>query len=170
MQNGCKANDEVWRTFADIAIHWPYIRNARRALAVGIPNVRIFVLKRAEWESASLWLQYLAEVHLPAMATLAGEKLYRVWLEDCRNSGLTDRGYDVSLWGAAGVMLAGYHNGDVGWRAFLADDRDPGRSLKEHNFIISMHEFASAHGQLIEPPPEPQQSLRGWGQVPLATN
>jgi hypothetical protein len=170
LQNGCKANDEVWGAFAEIAISWPYIQNARRAVTVGISDVRIFVLKRAEWESAPLWLQYLAEVHLPAMATMAGETLYRVWLEDCRNSGLQDRGYDVNLWGAAGVMLAGYQNGDVSWRVFLADDRNPGRSLKEHNFIISMRDFASAHGQLIKLSPEPQRRLRGWGQVPLATN
>ena len=106
MRNGCGANDEVWRTFAKVAIPWPYIHNARRAIAIGISNVRIFVLKRTQWESAPSWLQYLAEVHLPAIAALAGETLYRVWLEDCRDSGLPDRDYDVNLWGADGVMLA----------------------------------------------------------------
>ncbi|HEX3966011.1 MAG TPA: hypothetical protein VHZ03_56765 [Trebonia sp.] len=156
LQNDCKANDEVWRTFAEIAIPWPYIHNARRAIAIGISNVRIFVLERARWEAAPQWLRYLAEVHLPAIAALAGETLYRVWLEDCRNSGLPDRDYDVNLWGAAGVMLTGYHNGDVDWRVFLADDRDQDLSLEEHNFIISMRVFASAHGELITLPPELQ--------------
>jgi hypothetical protein len=56
----------------------------------------------------------------------------------------------------AGVMLAGYQNGDVDWRVFLADDRNPDLSLKEHNFIISMRDFAAARGQLIELPPELQ--------------
>jgi hypothetical protein len=153
MRNGCKASDEVWRAFAEIAIAWPYIGNARRAAAAGIPNRRIFVLKRNEWETAPLWLQYLSEVHLPAISGLAGETLYRVWLEDCLKSGLPDREYDVNLWGAAGVMITGYHNGDVDWRAFLDDDRDPGRSLQEHDFVVSMHAFASARGELIELPP-----------------
>ena len=157
MQNGYQANDKVWRTFAEIAIPWPYIYNARRAIAIGIPNVRIFVLKRTQWESASPWLQYLAEVHLPAIAALAGETLYRVWLEDCCNSGLPDRDYDVNLWGADGIMLAGYQNGDVDWRIFLADDRNPDRSRKERDFIISMCDFASARGQLVKLPPELQQ-------------
>jgi hypothetical protein len=152
-QNDGKANDEVWRTFAEIAIGWPYIHNARRASAIGISNVRIFVLERAQWESAPLWLRYLAEVHLPAIAALAGETLYRVWLDDCRDSGLPDRDYDVNLWGAAGVMLAGYRNGDVDWRVFLADDRDPDRSVEERDFIISMRDFTSVSGQLINLPP-----------------
>ncbi|MCW2932384.1 MAG: hypothetical protein JWM19_3346 [Actinomycetia bacterium] len=156
LRNDCKANDEFWRTFAETAIHWPYIHNARRAITIGISNVRIFVLERARWESAPLWLRYLAEVHLPAIAALAGETLCRVWLEDCRNSGLPDRDYDVNLWGAAGVMLTGYQAGDVDWRVFLADDRNPDLSLKEHNFIISMRDFASARGQLIKLPPELQ--------------
>ncbi len=161
MQNGGKANDEVWRTFAEIAIPWPYIHNARRAIAAGIPNVRIFVLRRAQWESAPPWLRYVAEVHLPAIAALAGETLCRVWLEDCRDSGLPDRDYDVNLWGAAGVMLTGYQDGDVDWRVFLADDHNPDRSLTEHNFIMSMRDFASAHGQLIKLPLEAQPRLRG---------
>lgn len=154
MQNDCKANDKVWRTFADVANLWPYINNARRAVAIGISNMRIFVLKRAQWESGPPWLRYLAEVHLPAIAALAGETLYRVWLEDCRNSGLPDRNYDVNLWGADGIMLAGYQNGDVDWRVFLADGRNPDRSRKERDFIISMREFASARGQLVKLPPE----------------
>src|SRR5580692_7119404 len=79
MRNGCKASDEVWRAFAEIAIPWPYIQNARRAAAAGIPNTRIFVVKRDQLETAPLWLQYLSEVHLPAIAGLAGETLYRVW-------------------------------------------------------------------------------------------
>jgi hypothetical protein len=152
MQNGCEANDEVLRTFAEIAIPWPYIHNARRAIAAGIPNVRIFVLKRTGRESQPPWLQYLAEVHLPAIAALAGETFYRVWLEDCRESGLPDRDYDVNLWGAAGVMLAGYQKGDVDWREFLADDRNPDRYRKERDFIISMLDFASVRGELVELP------------------
>jgi hypothetical protein len=161
MRNGAKASDEVWRAFAEIAIPWPYIQNARRAAAAGIPNTRISVLKRDEWETAPLWLQYLSEVHLPAIAGLAGETLYRVWLEDGRKSGVPDREYDVNLWGAAGVMITGYQNGDVDWRAFLDDDRDPDRSLEEHDFIVSTHAFASAHGELIKLPPELQPEPDG---------
>jgi hypothetical protein len=160
MRNGCKADDEVWHTFARVAISWTYIHNARRAIAIGISNVRIFVLKRTQWESAPPWLRYLAEVHLPAIAALAGETLYQVWLEDCRSFGLPDRDYDVNLWGADGVMLAGYQNGDVDWRIFLADDRNLEWSRKEHDFIISMRDFASARGQLVKLPPELQPSLR----------
>jgi hypothetical protein len=152
MGNGCVANDEVWRAFAEIAQPWPYIRDARRAIAAGIPNVRIFALERAQWESAPPWRRYLAEVHLPAIAGLAGEKLYRVWLEDCRDAGLPDRDYDVNLWGAAGVMLAGYQNGDVGWRAFLADDANPDQALRERDFLTSMRDLAFARGQLIKLP------------------
>jgi hypothetical protein len=160
MRNGCEANDEVWRTFAEIAIPWPYILNARRAVAVGIPNIRIFVLERALWEPSPPWLRYLAQVHLPAIAALAGETLYRVWLEDCRKSGLSDRDYDVNLWGAGGVMLAGYQNGDVSWRAFLADDRDPDRSREERAFVFSMRDLASACGELVKLPTELQQSFQ----------
>jgi hypothetical protein len=159
MRNGCKADDEVWRTFAELATPWPYICNARRALAAGISNTRIFVLERDGWESAPLWLQYLSEVHLPGIASLAGETLYRVWLEDCQRSGLPDRVYDVNLWGAAGVMLTGYQNGDVDWRSFLDDDRDPERSLEERGFVVCMRDFASAHGELIELPAELQPGL-----------
>jgi hypothetical protein len=160
VRNGCEANDEVWGTFAEIATQWPYIHNARRATAVGIQNVRIFVLDRAQWESAPQWLQYLAEVHLPAIAALAGETLYRVWLEDRQNSGIPDRDYDVSLWGAAGVMLAGYRDGDVDWRVFLADDGTPDRSLEELDFANSMRDLASERGQLIKLPLEPQAWLK----------
>lgn len=152
MHNGCEADDEVWHAFAEIAGSWPYIRNARRAAAVGIPNVRIFVLERAQWESAQQWLRYLAEVHLPAIAALSGETLYCVWHEDRHDSGIPDRSYDVNLWGAAGIMLAGYQNGDVSWRAFLADDCNPDQSVKEQDFIILMRDLASASGQLIKPP------------------
>jgi hypothetical protein len=153
LRNGGKATDELWRAFAEIAIPWPYIGNARRAADAGIPNTRIFVLKRNQWETAPLWLQYLSEVHLPAIAGLAGETLYRVWLEDGRKSGLPDRDYDVNLWGAAGVMLTGYRGGDVDWRAFLDDDRDPGRSAEEHDFVVSMRAFASGQGELVTLPP-----------------
>lgn len=165
MRNGGKANDEVWDTFAEIAFPWPYIRNARRAITLGIPNVRIFALKRAQWESGSMWLRYLAEVHLPAIASLAGETLYRVFVEDCGNSGIPDRDYDVNLWGAAGVMLAGYQNGDVDWRAFLADDHNPDQFREEHDFITSMLDFAATRGQLIELPdsrtPVPESHILG---------
>jgi hypothetical protein len=155
-RNGCEANDEVWRTFAEIAASWPYIYNARRAIAVGIPNTRIFVLKRTQWESAPSWLHYLTEVHLPAIAGLTGETLYRVWLEDFRNSALPDRDYDVNLYGADGVMLAGYRDGDVNWRVFLADGCSPDESRKEHDYITSMRDFASTRGELIKSPPELQ--------------
>jgi hypothetical protein len=166
MRNGCEANDEVWRTFAEIANSWSYIYNARRAIAVGIPTVRIFVLKRTQWESASSWLHYLAEVHLPAIAGLAGETLYRVWLEDCRNSGLPDRDYDVNLYGADGVMLAGYQDGDVNWRVFLADGGNPDVSHKEHDFITAMRDFASTCGESIKPPPELQSDPRLEAKYP----
>ena len=162
LRDGGKATDELWRAFAEIAILWPYISNARRAADAGIPNTRIFVLKRDQWETAPLWLQYLSEVHLPAIAGLAGETLYRVWLEDGRESGLPDREYDVNLWGAAGVMLTGYRNGDVDWRAFLDDDRNQDLSLREHDFVVSMRAFASARGELITLPPGlRQRSLPG---------
>jgi hypothetical protein len=161
VRNGGEASDEIWRAFAEIATPWPYIHNARRAAAAGIPNTRIFVLKRDGWETAPLWLRYLSEVHLPAISALAGETFYRVWLEDCRESGLPDREHDVNLWGAAGVMLTGYENGDVDWRAFLDDDRDPERSLEEHDFIVSMHAVAAARGELIKLPPELQPGLGG---------
>lgn len=160
IKNCCEANDEVWHTFADTAVQWQYIRNARHAVNVGISNVRIFVLTRKDWESAPPWLQYLAEVHLPAISALAGEALYRVWLEDCRNSGLPDRNYDVNLLGADGVMLAGYQNGDVDWRIFLSDDRDPDQYRTEHDFVIAMHNFASTRGQLVELPPKLRERSR----------
>ena len=161
VQKGGKATDEVWRAFAGIASAWPYIRNARRAAALGIPNVRILVLKRDQWDPAPPWLQYLAEVHIAATAALAGETFYRVWLEDCHGLGLPDRDYDVNLWGAAGIMLTGYQDGDVDWRAFLADDRNPDRSSDEFRFVISMRDFAAAHGQLIMSPAEAQSVLHG---------
>lgn len=152
LQNGCEATDEVWCSFAEISSPWPYIRNARHAIAAGIPNVRIFILKRHQWESAAPWLHYLAEVHLPAISALAGETLYQVWLEDCRDFGLPDRGYDVNLYGADGIMLAGYQNGDVNWRVFLADDCNQDHSRKECDYIISMRDFASARGELVKLP------------------
>jgi len=156
MRNGRKADDEVWRAFAEIATPWAYIHNARRAVALGIPNVRIFVLERDGWDSAPIWLRYLAEIHLPGIAALAGETLYRVWREDCQRSGLPDRVCDVNLWGAAGVMLTGYQNGDVEWRAFLDDDPGPGLSSEEHDFVVSVHDFASAQGELVKLPLELQ--------------
>jgi hypothetical protein len=160
MRNGCEASDEIWRTFAEIAIPWPYIHNARRAAAAGIPNIRILVLKRTLRESSPSWLRYITQVHLPAIAALAGETLYQVSLEDCRKSGLSERDYDVNLWGAGGVMLAGYENGDINWRAFLADDRNPDRANEERDFIISMRDFASACGELVKLPTELQPSFQ----------
>lgn len=151
-RNGCDANEKVWQIFADLARPWPYIHNARRAIAIGITNVRICVLRRTEWESAPSWLRYLAEVHLPAISALTGEALYRVWLEDCENVGIPGRECDVSLYGADGVMIAGYENGDVNWRAFLADDPDPDQSRKEHGFIFAMRDFVFARGELVKPP------------------
>jgi hypothetical protein len=158
IKNRCKANGEIWNIFAETALSWSYFRNARRAMAMGIPNMRIFVLKRSQWESGPSWLHYLTEVHLPAIAALAGEKLYRVWLEDCRNSGLPDRDYDVNLYGAGGVMIAGYQNGDVTWRTFLADGRNPDLSRKEREFITSMRDFAPVCGELVKLPRELQPS------------
>jgi hypothetical protein len=57
-------------------------------------------------------------------------------------------------YGAGGVMLAGYQNGNVSWRALLADDCDPDLSRKERDLIISMRDFAAARGELVKPPPE----------------
>lgn len=151
-RNGGEASDELWRAFAEIAIPWPYIRDARWAGAVGIPNTRIFVLKRDEWADAPLWLRYLSEVHIPAIAALAGETLYRVWLEDSRDFGVPERVYDVNLWGAAGIMLTGYRDGDVDWREFLDGDRDGDRSREERDFVVSMRGFAAARGELIKLP------------------
>jgi hypothetical protein len=158
LRAGGVATDEAWRELAEVAAAWPYIRQARRAAALGIPNVRIFVLGRAQWESAPSWLRYLAEVHLPGIAALAGETLYRVWLEDCQARGLPDRDYDVNLWGAAGIMLAGYQDGDVAWRVFLADERDPDRSREEHDYVMSMRDLARSHGQLIAADLEPREA------------
>jgi hypothetical protein len=159
LRKGCEADDEVWRAFAEIAVSWPYVHNARRAIATGVPNVRIFVLKRNNWESAPSWLRYLAEVHLPAISALAGESLYQVWLEDCRDFGIPTRDYDVNIWGADGVMLAGYQNGDVDWRRFLSDDCSPEQARTEGEFVLSMRDFAVTRGQLIKLPPELQPEL-----------
>ena len=151
-RNGCDANEKVWQIFAEIAEAWSYIHNARRAIAIGITNVRICVLKRTDWESAPSWLRYLAEVHLPAISAMTGEALYRVWLEDCgRIPGIPRRDCDVDLYGANGVMIAGYENGDVNWRAFLADGPDPDQSRKEHGFILAMRDFVFARGELVKP-------------------
>jgi hypothetical protein len=160
MRNGCEASVDFWRTFAETAIPWPYIHNARRAAALGISNMRIFVLKRAQLKSPPPWVQYLAEVHLPAIAALAGETLYRVWLEDCTDAGLPDRDYDVNLWGAGGVMLTGYQDGDVDWRVFLADDHSPDRSCRERDFITAMRDLASERGELVELPAELESTLQ----------
>jgi hypothetical protein len=162
MRNGCEASDGVWRTFAETAMSWPYIHNARRAIAVGIPNVRIFVAERTRCESVPSWVHYLAEVHLPAIAALTSETLYRVWIEDCRDSGLQDRDYDVNLCGADGIMLAGYQNGDVNWRAFLADDCNTDLCRQERVFIISMRDFAFARGELVELSAELQARSQPW--------
>lgn len=161
MRNGYKADEQVWRAFGSLASPWHYISNARRALALGISNTRIFLLERDGWESAPLWLQYLCEVHLPGIAALAGETLYRVWVEDCRDFGLSDRDCDVNVWGAAGVMLTGYLNGDVDWRLFLDDGPDSERSVEERDFVVSMRDFASAHGELISLPAELGPGLLG---------
>jgi hypothetical protein len=151
-RNGCDASEKVWQIFSELARPWPYIHNARRAIAIGITNLRICVLKRTEWESAPSWLRYLAEVHLPAISAMTGEALYRVWLEDCENVGIPGRDCDVNLYGADGVMIAGYENGDVSWRAFLADDPDPDQSQKEHSFILAMRDLVFARGELVKPP------------------
>ena len=51
LRNGCSASERVWRALAEVGVGWPYIRNACRALALGIPNVRVFVTERAQWQS-----------------------------------------------------------------------------------------------------------------------
>jgi hypothetical protein len=120
MQNGCEASDEVWRIFAKAAMPWPYISDARPAISIGISSVRIFVLERAQRESAPPWLRY-------------------------------------------------YQDGDVEWRAFLADSPDPDRSRKERDFMMSMRDLASKRGELVRLPPElvniqPGQRSRSSGR------
>jgi hypothetical protein len=53
---------------------------------------------------------------------------------------------------ADGVMIAGYENGDVSWRSFLADAPDQDQSRKEHSFIFAMRDFAFARGELVKLP------------------
>jgi hypothetical protein len=151
--------EETWKGFAYVASSWPYTRDARRARAALIPNIRVCVLERARWESAPPWLQFIAEVHLPATAVVAGEALYRVWREDCREAGLPDRDYDVNIWGAAGVMLTGYGSsyGDVAWRAFLENGQDGYR--EERDFALSARDLALERGELIRLPAAVRQVL-----------
>jgi len=152
-RDGRTAGPQTWRAFAEVAAAWPYVRNARRAAAAGIPNVRICLLERAGWAAAPAWQRYLAQVHAPGTSALAGEVLYRVWREDCRDAGLADRDCDVNLWGAAGVMVTGYRDGDVDWREFLTEDSgDPGRFAAERTFVAAVRDLAAARGERAELP------------------
>ena len=153
LRNDCQADAGIWRSFAEIAESWPYIINARRAAARGIPNVRMIVMRDDLRESMPPWLRYLSEVHLPAISALSREKLFRVWAEDCRESGLPVRDYDSNLFGAAGVMIAGGENGNIEWRAFLEETQDPDQFRQEHEYVTSMRDLALHHGDPIALPP-----------------
>lgn len=145
-------DETTWSGFAYLASSWSYTRDARRAQAALIPNIRVFLLERSGWESAPPWMHYFAKVHHPATAVVAGEALYRVWREDCHEAGISDRDYDVNIWGAAGVMLTGYKAsyGDVAWRAFLADGQEGYR--EERDFALSVRDLALERGELIRLP------------------
>lgn len=147
MKNGCEESAEIWRSFAEIAESWSYIINARRA---GIPNVRILVLRRSSQPEP--WLQYLSEVHLPAISALSGETLYTVWAEDCRAAGIQVRDHDVNLFGAAGVMMAGGDNGDVEWRAFADETSDPDLFRRERDHVLAIRDYAVARRKPAELP------------------
>jgi hypothetical protein len=53
-------------------------------------------------------------------------------------------------------MLAGYQDGDVDWRVFLSGEGDPGQYREERDFVVSVRDFASAHGELVRLPAELQ--------------
>jgi hypothetical protein len=152
MRNDCEASSEIWRCFASIAESWSYIKDARRAAERGIPNTRIIVVEDGLGESAAPWLRYLCEIHLPAISAMSGESLYLVQAETCRASGLPVRGHDANIYGAAGVMLAGGENGEVEWRAFLADEHDPGELQAELDFVTSMRDLAITQGTQADLP------------------
>lgn len=142
MANGGEASDEIWKSFAQIAESWPYIVNARRAAALGIPNVRMLVLHQSPADpDAPPWLRYLAEVHLPAISVLSRESLYRVRAGDCRGAGIQLRDCDVNLFGAAGVMIAGGDNGDVEWRAFVDEMSDPELFRETCQHVAAVRDF-----------------------------
>ncbi|MCL2586518.1 MAG: hypothetical protein FWE35_29160 [Streptosporangiales bacterium] len=153
--NGQEASDEIWRSFAEIAGSWPYIVNARRAAALGIPNVRILVLTgKGVTKAGRPWLQYLAKVHLPAISAMSGETLYKVWASDCQfGAGVQARDHDVNLFGAAGVMIAGGENGDIDWRAFLDRAEDPDLFQREVRFVTAMRDFSVAEKRAAVLPP-----------------
>lgn len=153
-RNQCEPSEEIWLSFAAIAESWPYIVNARRAAARGIPNTRILILRRDLQEPVPPWLRYLSEVHLPAISAMSGESLRRVRAGNCHVAGLPVRDCDVNLFGAAGVMLAGGDNGDVEWRAFLNRVDDPEPFREEFDFLVAMRDFAVAEGELAELPPQ----------------
>jgi hypothetical protein len=154
VRNDYRASGEIWRCFASIAESWSYVRDARRAAEMGIPNVRIIVLEDGPGESAAPWLRYLCEIHLPAISALSGESLYLVQAEDCRASRIPVRGHDANIYGAAGVMLAGGDNGEVDWRAFLADEHDPDELAAELDFVTSVRDIAAAQGTRVVLPAE----------------
>lgn len=149
MRNNRTPDQQVWRSFTEIAGQWPYIANARRAAAAGIPNVRTLVLPSDQYPA---WLQYLAEVHMPALCAMSGEKFYRIPAHDCLSAGIPVRDHDVNLWGAAGVMFAGGDNGDVEWRSFVEEADDPELYRKELGFLMSMRDFALGQREAADLP------------------
>lgn len=146
-RNGGQADEETMRCFTRIAGRWPYIRAALRARDAGIPNTRVLVLETGLGETALRWQRYLSELHLPGIAALAGETLYQVRASDCRAAGIRVRDYDANIFGAAGVMLTGYQDGDVAWRAFLADGAEPGLDRQERGYVTAMRDFAAGEAK-----------------------
>jgi hypothetical protein len=69
-------------------------------------------------------------------------------------AGLPDRDCDVNLWGAAGIMLTGYRDGDVDWREFLdgSDDGDLARFEAERGFVTAVRDLAPVCGDRVDLP------------------
>lgn len=149
LKNGQRETDDIWRSFADIAHEWPYIVNARKAALAGIPNTRILTVDtfRAGSERWILqfWMKYLCKVHLPAIAAMSGEALYKIECSNFKTARIKVRRHDVNLFGAAGIMLAGGDNGDVEWRAFLNEDDDPVQFREDCGYVRSVRDFAASH-------------------------
>lgn len=144
LKQGREPSDEIWRAFGETARSWPYIVDARRAAARGIPNTRIFYLPpQINLPDIPPWVQYLATIHLPGIAVLAGETHYKVdrRIFQREESDLTPRDYDVNIFGAAGVMLAGETNGNVDWRAFIDETSDPERYRAEREHVLAVRDF-----------------------------
>jgi hypothetical protein len=168
MRNDGEASSEIWHCFASIAESWSYIKDARQAAERGIPNTRIIVVEDGLGESAAPWLRYLCEIHLPAISAMSGESLYLVQAQTCRASRIPVRGHDANIYGAAGVMLAGGDNGEVEWRAFLADEHDPDEAEAELGFVTSMRDLAITQGVRADLPAEIRLNPAAKGRSSVA--